>query len=505
MKILKSNHVLQIASMLMTCAFFLNACTEGPLDDNGYDEDEQEVLNVTFVMEGVTESSVRFSGIVDGKTRKLEVGIVYSLNKDMSGYKKATFKPEFVGGGKTFSFEVVGLQYNSTYYYKTFYSRNGVKGESQVQTFTTAAFEFEAPTDAMELSAGGSANSYIISEPGTYSFKINKGNSEQVLGSGTSAPGYASLLWTSFGTSVAPEEEDLIVECGYDGGYVYVVTNQEFKEGNAVVALHDQKGNIMWSWHLWFTDAPQEQVYNNGAGTMMDRNLGATAVEAGEVGSLGLLYQWGRKDPFPGSSSISSQVVAAASTSVGHDFETTPVTAATGTVSYATENPMALLVTDDTGNVDKNTPPTVTDWVYVRNNALWGPEKTVYDPCPPGWRVPDGGLDGIWNNGLAEFQEGQAIPVPPILEGKYCRDFSDLFGDGSTKILYPACGYSDFAEGALGYVGFTISYWSCTVVGDEAYVFNNDASSSMVYYHCSPGFRACANSVRCMRDDAKTE
>ena len=36
---------------------------------------------------------------------------------------------------------------------------------------------------------------------------------------------------------------------------------------------------------------------------MMDRNLGATSATPGNVGSLGLLYQWGRKDPFLGSSS----------------------------------------------------------------------------------------------------------------------------------------------------------------------------------------------------------
>ena len=43
----------------------------------------------------------------------------------------------------------------------------------------------------------------------------------------------------------------------------------------------------------------------------MDRNLGATSAALGDVGALGLLYQWGRKDPFLGSLSITESEVAA--------------------------------------------------------------------------------------------------------------------------------------------------------------------------------------------------
>jgi len=39
----------------------------------------------------------------------------------------------------------------------------------------------------------------------------------------------------------------------------------------------------------------------------MDRNLGAATVTTNTVSTLGLLYQWGRKDPFPGSSSTSDE------------------------------------------------------------------------------------------------------------------------------------------------------------------------------------------------------
>ena len=41
----------------------------------------------------------------------------------------------------------------------------------------------------------------------------------------------------------------------------------------------------------------------------MDRNMGAISASPGNIGALGLLYQWGRKDPFLGSSSTGGYVV----------------------------------------------------------------------------------------------------------------------------------------------------------------------------------------------------
>lgn len=42
-------------------------------------------------------------------------------------------------------------------------------------------------------------------------------------------------------------------------------------------------------------------AHNNGEADylFMDRNIGATSVSATDITSMGLTYQWGRKDPFP--------------------------------------------------------------------------------------------------------------------------------------------------------------------------------------------------------------
>ena len=103
---------------------------------------------------------------------------------------------------------------------------------------------------------------------------------------------------------MAPAVGDLVKNVSYSNGEITFRATD--RKGNAVIAAKDAAGNILWSWHIWLTDQPVEHVYKNNAGTVMDRNLGATSATPGDIGALGLLYQWGRKDPFLGSSSISS-------------------------------------------------------------------------------------------------------------------------------------------------------------------------------------------------------
>jgi hypothetical protein len=141
----------------------------------------------------------------------------------------------------------------------------------------------------LSLSSSGTANSYIVSGQGAYMFETVKGNSRTSVGNVISA----EVLWESFGTDIQPQVGDLIKYVSYNDGYIAFHTSDVFKEGNAVIAAKDASGTILWSWHIWLTDEPQGQVYYNNAGTMMDRNLGATSATPGDVGALGLLYQWG--------------------------------------------------------------------------------------------------------------------------------------------------------------------------------------------------------------------
>ena len=119
---------------------------------------------------------------------------------------------------------------------------------------------------------------------------------------------------------------------------------------------------------------------------MMDRNLGATSATPGDAGALGLLYQWGRKDPFPGASSISENIAAKA-TLVRWPQE---LISEGVSIDYTVQNPTKIISTFHG----------VYDWLLTEDgsmdNTRWQAEKTIYDPCPAGYRVPDGGENGVW-------------------------------------------------------------------------------------------------------------
>ena len=309
-------------------------------------------------------------------------------------------------------------------------------------------------TTCANLSLGGTANCYIVSASEEYKFRTVKGNSFQSVGSVASA----SVLWESFGTSVSPSVGSLIKSASYNDGYITFQTADTFKEGNAVIAAKDASGNILWSWHIWLTDQPQGQEYYGNAGTMMDRNLGATSATPGDVGALGLLYQWGRKDPFLGSSSISSNTVAKSTISWPSPVSSN---SSNGTIAYATANPTTF-VTYNSSNYD---------WYYTgsssTDNTRWTTSssgKSIYDPCPAGWRVPDGGSSGVWSKALGSSSSF----IRTYSRSSKGMNFPGNFGDAST-IWYPASGYRDNDDGVLDLVGNCGYCWSASPGGNDAY------------------------------------
>jgi len=181
---------------------------------------------------------------------------------------------------------------------------------ARILRMPTLAFEASGP-DVTDLSASGTANCYIVPAAGTYKFRADvKGNTTEAV----TYVAEAEVLWESFGTASAPTAGAIIQSASFADGYIsFTATGVE---GNAVIAAKTSGGVVRWSWHIWCTDRPADQVYGNGAGTMMDRNLGATSATPGEVGTLGLMYQWGRKDPFLGASGTARLTTAKAASTL---------------------------------------------------------------------------------------------------------------------------------------------------------------------------------------------
>lgn len=278
------------------------------------------------------------------------------------------------------------------------------------------------------LDEKGTANCYIVSEAGYYQFKAVKGNSEETVGTISTA----EVLWESFCTDVAPNKGDLISEVYAGKDKVFFKTGDPFKSGNAVIAVKDASGNILWSWHIWMPEElPIDQLYKNGAGIMMDRNLGATKNIKRDSHSYGLLYQWGRKDPFLAPSTLYyvSPPIKAASTI------TWPAPMGcnenTGTIEYTIANPTTFIKSTEANNYD---------WLYNTGSAIftkrWSRVKSIYDPCPPGYRVASGGSDGVWAKALG-FNEGRII----FYNKDGGRDFGSwMCSDTSSFCWYPVTG-----------------------------------------------------------------
>ena len=332
------------------------------------------------------------------------------------------------------------------------------------------------PNPSTGIPSSTTANCYIVSNSGSYSFPTVKGGSTESVGNVVSA----EVLWESFGTDVRPSVGDLIGSVSYSNGEISYTVSSPFKEGNAVIAAKDAYGEILWSWHIWLTDQPEEQVYYNNAGTMMDRNLGATSATPGDVGALGLLYQWGRKDPFLGSSSINSDAKAK---STGSWPLPVALSSSMGTVDYATKNPMTFIDASSSG----------VGWLYSsRNDALWQSAKTIYDPCPAGWRVPDGGFeDGVWYRacGFSDYLESLYDDVDKGV------NFSGVFGSASV-IWYPGPGQINSLS--LSFVGEYSFYWSVTPFDEHMLgldLRNDYCDTRGAEFRCYLG-----NPVRCLKE-----
>ncbi len=232
-------------------------------------------------------------------------------------------------------------------------------------------------TTITNLSSSETANCYIVQSAGNKKFNASvKGNSHESVGS----PLSAKVLWESFNTHTAPNPGDIVTNVTYLDGYVYFRVPFT-KKGNAVIAVYDGEngtGNILWSWHIWVTDldgltTPLDYGSYVSGWKLMKVSLGVL-----ESADVPLFYQWGRKDPFYRYATYNvAQYVEGTAHPTAYYYNSS-------SVAGAIEHPMSFYYGANNSYVWD------TGTLGDRVNLWKDDSKTIYDPCPAGWKVMSG-------------------------------------------------------------------------------------------------------------------
>lgn len=298
--------------------------------------------------------------------------------------------------------------------------------------YSSETIPFITPNDLglFDLGAKESANCYIVYPvQSTYCFDLVKGNSDESVGEAVSA----EILWETYGTVDDVVQGTVVKSASIKGGQVVFEIPDNAVPGNALIAVKDAEGTILWSWHIWVVDFDPElngQLYPSGA-ILMDRHLGALTAVINDPRTNGLLYQWGRKDPFIGYVNSAEDMFASVVPVDAFSSNSSGISDYQYTISHPSESIIGTL-----------------EWC---DGARWDVKKTIYDPCPPGWKVPDGN-PGVW--------EGTTSQV--IIHRSTGMTLSSVVPEA----YYPTSGYVD-SNGNGDHATYYGWVWTCSLNNNE--------------------------------------
>lgn len=384
---------------------------------------------------------------------------------------------------------------------------------------------------AVDLSALEMANCYIVQTPGSYMFKADN---QFNLGEGLPVPPQmnpvsARLLWQT--------EAGLITDVELVRGedWPFIRFNVAKAEGNAVIAALGEDGEIQWSWHIWMPRDKVTAVEMSTGYEVMSMNLGALNNTPGDAASYGMLYQWGRKDPFPAAATLTGTTATVGAPIFDIDGNEVRITNSSwysdddNTIAYSIANPTVCL-----SNYAHYA--TSVDWLVDSDDSLWGNpnghdyegddkfpssgRKTCYDPSPAGWRVaPADAFRDFTING------GYCWNIDDFMIQDYNRDGNydiddfvygwHFFVKGNDALYFPAAARFDGSYAMLmgSMSGLWGNYWSnapfVSAVTDKtgqafcclSFSVKDQMGNDMVTVSpAAGGSRADAYSVRCVRD-----
>ena len=297
---------------------------------------------------------------------------------------------------------------------------------------------------------------------------------------GVNTPNGVKLVWT--------DESGLVTNLAVTGtgtnAFVqFEVPAANIKNGNAVIAVM-KDGVVVWSWHLWFIhenvlnttacwnyqnkeyDFTEESLgmkYTSWTGTTYSSPRSVKVkveqkVENGGVKKIGILtitqkpnstrqgittlYQWGRKDAFP---AVDAVAEGAFNKNAGDNMS----------ISNGIQHPE---------NFYTDGPSWPTNYFYYNlwsaNNTTTGFNdnfvvKTVYDPCPVGFKMP---ASNAFTGFTTDGQNFGPINVTGTWNNGY--NFNNKITNPDASVYFPAPGLRNYLDGSVGYVGIGGLYCS---------------------------------------------
>ena len=356
---------------------------------------------------------------------------------------------------------------------------------SHLKTYV-AAHSSEIPTaNAIDLGENGTANCYIVNANSTagavYKFKAVQGNSSTLVGKVSGV----ELLWETYNNQEAVQKNSVIAKVDYEDDYIYFQMPSTLHAGNALIAATNAVGTVLWSWHIWVPSTPVTNIQEANYSTKkaMSRNLGAlvdaTIDSPTSVQSFGLLYEWGRKDPFPGLGVTSGKgAVTVAGTAMSQQAE--PMT-----LEDAIKNPTTYVCVSGGDWLPADTESSVI-------SSLWGEtDKTVYDPCPPGYMLPARDKTcAFWSTNDLYVMTSDVFSL---------NEANGAFTVGS--MVFPLAGYIDDGGEGQKKAGLRTIVWSGrwdsgTSNGYGLYGYTDDGYK----FKTTGVLRSRGGSVRCVTD-----
>ena len=403
--------------------------------------------NATDVTSTTAHASASVS--VQGSIEVQSAGFIYGTNPNLSLTSGTVLNSAAQDG--VITYDITGLESLTKYYIKAF----AIASNGQ-EYYSDKTYSFITPNESgiVDLSVNGSANCYVVLPvKGKYTFDLVKGNSSTSVGNATDMV----VLWETWNNTNSVTTGSVIESADIENGKAVFEIPADAVSGNALIAAKDASGTILWSWHIWVADFDPEasaQTYISGA-VMMDRNLGAIDIMPGTVESYGFYYQWGRKDPFV----INGYMNTAPSDAISYEYYDPN----DDTIEKAVKNP--CVVYND------------AQWGY--NYNLWNSEKTIYDPCPSGWRVSDSyAWEGISRAENAQYGYIQLSPE-----------------SANPTAFLPAAGRTD-GDSNVSEINDDARLWN-TTRGHNLYFYTHSSNPNISTSYGADNLM----SVRCMKID----